>query len=89
MSWQETEGLKRALEENLNSIEMILAEIDGQTRESAAQLSRAEAALEQREERVARLRAQVTGRLQPLLHMCMRMHMSVQHVPVQHMPAPQ
>ena len=28
--WQETEGLRGALEENLNSIEMILAEIDGQ-----------------------------------------------------------
>jgi hypothetical protein len=28
--WQETEGLRGALQENLNSIEMILAEIDGQ-----------------------------------------------------------
>jgi hypothetical protein len=31
--WQETEGLRGALEENLNSIEMILAEIDGQVSE--------------------------------------------------------
>ena len=57
--WQETEGLRNALEENLESIEAMLVEMDEPTRQSAQQFARTEQALRQREALAARLRTQL------------------------------
>ena len=57
--WQETEGLRNALEENLASIEAMLVEMDEPTRQSAQQFARTEQALRQREALAARLRTQL------------------------------